>query len=32
VANQFDVVTFDYRGIGGSSPNSLRGFEMDYLD
>jgi predicted alpha/beta hydrolase len=32
VANNFDVVTFDYRGIGGSSPSSLRGFEMDYLD
>jgi predicted alpha/beta hydrolase len=32
VANKFDVVTFDYRGIGGSSPSSLRGFEMDYLD
>ena len=32
MANQFDVVTFDYLGIGGSSPSSLRGFEMDYLD
>lgn len=32
VANQFDVVTFDYRGIGESAPPSLRGFEMDYLD
>lgn len=28
----FDVVTFDYRGIGGSAPRSLRGFQMDYRD
>lgn len=28
----FDVITFDYRGVGGSAPASLRGFEMDYRD
>jgi predicted alpha/beta hydrolase len=33
-ANQqgFDVVTLDYRGIGESSPVSLAGFNMNYLD
>jgi len=31
-ANMFDVVTFDYRGIGESAPDNLRGFEMDYRD
>jgi predicted alpha/beta hydrolase len=28
----FNVLTVDYRGIGESSPKSLRGFEMSYLD
>lgn len=28
----FDVVTLDYRGIGESAPESLKGFEMRYLD
>ena len=28
----FDVITFDYRGVGGSAPASLRGFDMDYRD
>ena len=28
----FDVVTFDYRGIGDSAPATLRGFRMDYRD
>lgn len=28
----FDVLTFDYRGIGQSRPPSLRGFRMDLLD
>jgi len=28
----YDVVTFDYRGIGESAPPSLRGFTMDYRD
>lgn len=28
----FDVLTLDYRGIGGSAPPSLKGFRMDYLD
>jgi predicted alpha/beta hydrolase len=27
-----DVVTFDYRGIAGSAPPSLRGFRMDFRD
>ena len=31
-ARGFDVVTFDYRGVGRSAPTSLRGFEMDYRD
>ncbi|MBC7940876.1 MAG: alpha/beta fold hydrolase [Chitinophagaceae bacterium] len=26
------TLTLDYRGIGGSRPASLRGFQMDYLD
>ncbi|MEM8931402.1 MAG: alpha/beta hydrolase, partial [Acidobacteriota bacterium] len=26
-ARGFVVLTYDYRGIGGSRPNSLRGFE-----
>jgi len=28
----FNVMTFDYRGIGKSRPASLKGFQMDYLD
>ncbi|MEO0975103.1 MAG: alpha/beta fold hydrolase [Pseudomonadota bacterium] len=28
----YDVVTFDYRGLGESAPSSLKGFEMDYRD
>jgi predicted alpha/beta hydrolase len=28
----FNVLTLDYRGIGLSRPERLRGFEMDYLD
>jgi predicted alpha/beta hydrolase len=28
----FEVVTFDYRGIGESAPSTLRGFQMDYRD
>lgn len=32
VLQGFDVVTFDYRGIGKSAPSSLKGFDMDYLD
>ena len=28
----FEVVTFDYRGIGDSAPATLRGFRMDYRD
>jgi predicted alpha/beta hydrolase len=28
----YDVVTFDYRGIGESAPATLRGFRMDYRD
>lgn len=31
-ARGFDVVTFDYRGIGDSAPASLRGFDVDYRD
>lgn len=31
-ARGFDVMTFDYRGIGGSAPTSLRGFQVDYRD
>lgn len=31
-ARGFEVITFDYRGIGDSAPPSLRGFEMDYRD
>ncbi|WJG08572.1 alpha/beta fold hydrolase [Aliiglaciecola sp. LCG003] len=30
--SDFNVVTFDYRGIGQSAPASLRGFDMDYRD
>lgn len=28
----YEVITFDYRGIGESAPGSLRGFRMDYRD
>ncbi|MGB3596689.1 alpha/beta hydrolase family protein [Pseudomonas neustonica] len=28
----YSTLTLDYRGIGGSAPASLRGFDMDYLD
>ena len=28
----YEVTTFDYRGIGESSPGTLRGFRMDYRD
>lgn len=28
----FEVVTFDYRGIGESAPATLRGVRMDYRD
>ncbi|MEW5420668.1 alpha/beta fold hydrolase [Amorphus sp. 3PC139-8] len=31
-ANGFNVVTFDYRGIGESRPRSLRGFRADWVD
>jgi predicted alpha/beta hydrolase len=29
---KFDVVTFDYRGLGGSAPPDLRAFEMRFRD
>lgn len=28
----YQVFTFDYRGVGKSSPKSLKGFDMSYLD
>ncbi len=28
----FETLTFDYRGIGESKPESLKGFDMDLLD
>ena len=28
----YDVLTFDYRGIGRSAPAELKNFKMDYLD
>lgn len=28
----YQVLTFDYRGVGKSSPEHLKGFEMSYLD
>lgn len=28
----YEVITFDYRGIGDSAPRDLRGFRMDYRD
>ena len=30
--NGLDVVTYDYRGIGESKPNSLRGFSAGWID
>lgn len=32
VARGYDVITFDYRGVGDSAPPTLRGFRMDYRD
>ncbi|MBA4193318.1 MAG: alpha/beta hydrolase [Comamonadaceae bacterium] len=31
-ARGYDTLTLDYRGIGLSAPETLRGFRMDYLD
>lgn len=31
-ANGFDVISYDYRGIGESRPASLRGFQGSWLD
>lgn len=31
-ARGYDVITFDYRGVGASAPASLRRFRMDYRD
>ena len=31
-AQGFDVLTFDYRGVGASAPVHLKGFKMSYLD
>ena len=31
-ARGYEVITFDYRGIGASAPATLRGFRMDYRD
>lgn len=28
----FNVITYDYRGIGGSRPENMRGFEAGWLD
>ncbi|MBS0356638.1 MAG: alpha/beta fold hydrolase [Proteobacteria bacterium] len=28
----FNVITYDYRGIGGSRPHRMRGFEASWLD
>ncbi|MBV2263499.1 MAG: alpha/beta fold hydrolase [Thauera sp.] len=28
----FDVITYDYRGIGGSRPERMRGFDASWLD
>ncbi|WP_210275294.1 alpha/beta hydrolase family protein [Martelella soudanensis] len=30
--NGFNVITYDYRGIGESRPRSLRGFDADWVD
>ncbi|WP_033694546.1 MULTISPECIES: alpha/beta fold hydrolase [unclassified Pseudomonas] len=32
VSRGFNVLTLDYRGVGESRPQSLKGFEMSYLD
>ncbi len=31
-AHGFDVVTYDYRGIGGSRPRTWRGFDASWID
>ncbi|RQG02594.1 alpha/beta hydrolase [Pseudomonas aeruginosa] len=31
-AQGFNVLTIDYRGVGQSKPQTLKGFEMSYLD
>ena len=31
-AQGYEVITFDYRGIGSSKPKTLKGFEMNLLD
>lgn len=31
-AHGFNVITYDYRGIGGSRPQRLRGFQASWLD
>lgn len=28
----FEAITLDYRGVGGSAPERLAGFDMDFLD
>ncbi len=32
VKRGYDVITFDYRGIGASAPDTLKGYDVDYLD
>ncbi|MFZ2972786.1 MAG: alpha/beta fold hydrolase [Ferribacterium limneticum] len=31
-ARGFNVITYDYRGIGGSRPENMRGFQASWLD
>ena len=31
-AHGFNVITYDYRGIGGSRPANMRGFQANWLD
>lgn len=31
-AHGFNVITYDYRGIGGSRPEEMRGFDASWLD
>lgn len=31
-AHGFNVITYDYRGIGGSKPGNMRGFKANWLD
>lgn len=31
-ANGFDVITYDYRGIGDSRPENLKGFDAGWID